>query len=125
MFKNQTPSAAESDEKEGVFSLHLEKQEEKSLNRLIKAACSAIELSTTNYLRLEFHFFLNPCTCEQNSVDEMQSVSLLTSLFSVQLYAGGPDNGQHGTPPPGASPGSLPEPHHPTGNPAHAPRLPA
>lgn len=68
MFKNQTPSAAESDEKEGVFSLHFEKQEEKSLNRLIKAACSvmlniqygnglhlcAIEL--LNYVWLEFHF---------------------------------------------------------------------
>lgn len=58
--------------------------------------------------------------------------SMNATVFLVPLcprlppsYPGGPDHGQHGAPPPGASSGRLPEPHHPAGHPAHAPWLPA
>lgn len=52
--------------------------------------------------------------------------SLLSPSFSClpPSHPGGPDHGQHGAPPPGAPAGRLPEPHHPAGHPAHAPRLP-
>ena len=48
------------------------------------------------------------------------------TCLSVYLsYSGGPDHGKHGAPPLGSPAGRLPEPHHPAGHAADAPRVPA